>query len=73
MGSRHARGLALHVRSYHAVASYRGSVDFLKTAIYAKKAGEVVCVMVLVQLAPEPGVCDGSWRVLTGPLYIPRG
>ena len=33
MGSRHARGLALHVRSYHAVASYRGSVDFLKTAI----------------------------------------
>ena len=34
MGSRHARGLALHVRSYHAVASYRGSVDFLKTAIW---------------------------------------
>ena len=41
--------------------------------VYAKKAGEVVCVMVLVQLAPEPGVCDGSWRVLTGPPYIPRG
>jgi len=34
MGSRHARGLALHVRCYHTVASYRGLLDFLKTAIH---------------------------------------
>ena len=61
MGSRHAGGLALHVRSYHAVASYRGLLDFLKTAIDVHNTSLFVmlyvgCVMYPTEMCDVPNI-----------------